>query len=104
MTADFHFHTDVLIIGGGPAGAWAALQAVKEGAKAVLVDKGYCGSSGATAPSGTGVWYIKPEDGLRDAAKQSRFGLGGQLADNRWMDRVLDRTYDNMNKIAEWGY
>ena len=95
---------DVLVIGGGPAGTWAALGASSRGAKVVLVDKGYCGTSGATAPSGTGVWYVKPDPALRRQAKESRYALGGFLADNRWMDRVLDQTYANMNRLAEWGY
>jgi succinate dehydrogenase/fumarate reductase flavoprotein subunit len=95
---------DVLIIGGGPAGTWAAITAAASGSKVVLVDKGYCGSSGATAPSGTGVWYVKPDKQEREEAKNSRYDLGGQLADKGWMDRVLDRTYGNMNKLAAWGY
>lgn len=95
---------DVLVIGGGPAGTWAAITAASGGAKVVLVDKGYCGTSGATAPSGTGVWYVKPDPQLREQAKQSRYALGGQLADDGWMNRVLDRTYGNMNKLAGWGY
>lgn len=95
---------DVLVIGGGPAGTWAALTASAKGAKVVLADKGYCGSSGATAPSGTGVWYVKPDEKLREEAKASRYTLGGQLAESRWMDRVLDRTYANMNKLGVSGY
>ena len=95
---------DVLIIGGGPAGTWAAITAASSGAKVILADKGYCGTSGATAPSGTGVWYIKPEEELRRKAKESRYALGGFLADTRWMDRVLDRTYANMNKLVDWGF
>jgi succinate dehydrogenase/fumarate reductase flavoprotein subunit len=95
---------DVLVIGGGPAGTWAALTATAKGAKVILADKGYCGSSGATAPSGTGVWYIKPEREHRDAAKASRYALGGHLAEQRWMDRVLDRTYENMNRLGVFGY
>ena len=70
----------------------------------MLADKGYCGSSGATAPSGTGVWYVKPDEKLREEAKASRYALGGQLAEARWMDRVLDRTYANMNKLGVSGY
>lgn len=99
-----HLMADVLVIGGGPAGTWAALTASAKGAKVVLADKGYCGSSGATAPSGTGVWYVKPDEKLREEAKASRYLLGGQLAESRWMDRVLDRTYANMNKLGVSGY
>lgn len=99
-----NLETDVLVLGGGPAGTWAALTAVAKGARVVLADKGYCGSSGATAPSGTGVWYIKPERKAREEAKASRFDLGGQLAEHAWMDRVLDKTFENMNKLGVYGY
>ncbi|MFD0697076.1 FAD-dependent oxidoreductase [Paenibacillus sp. GCM10027628] len=101
---DLHLRADVLIIGGGPSGAWAAVTAAKEGAKVVLVDKGYCGTSGATAPSGTGVWYVNPNANEREEAMKSREALGGYLADRGWMKRVLDQTYRNTNQIAAWGY
>lgn len=52
---------DVLVVGGGPAAAWAALKAAGAGASVVLADKGCCGTSGATAAGGTGVWYVPPE-------------------------------------------
>ena len=43
---DIELVTDVLVIGGGPAGTWAAIKAREAGAKVLLVDKGYCGTSG----------------------------------------------------------
>ena len=79
--ADLKLRADVLVIGGGPAGAWAALTAAKGGARVLLVDKGYCGTSGVTAPSGTGVWYVNPDSKEREKAMQSREALGGYLAD-----------------------
>jgi len=104
LAADIQLKADVLVIGGGPAGTWAAITAASRGAKVILADKGYCGSSGATAPSGTGVWYVKPDANLRAEAKASRYNLGGRLAEHRWMDRVLDRTFSNMNYLSEVGY
>jgi succinate dehydrogenase/fumarate reductase flavoprotein subunit len=98
------YDADVLVIGGGPAGCWAACSAGAAGARVVLVDKGYCGSSGATAPSGTGVWYVQPDPAKRAAAMASRETLGGFLADRDWMHRVLDRTFENINYLADWGY
>jgi succinate dehydrogenase/fumarate reductase flavoprotein subunit len=95
---------DVLVIGGGPAGTWAAWTAASRGARVVLADKGYCGTSGATAPSGTGVWYVPPDAEQREAARASREGLGGHLADRAWMDRVLDQTHENVDRLAAWGY
>ncbi|WP_245448909.1 FAD-dependent oxidoreductase [Phyllobacterium sophorae] len=49
---------DVLIIGGGLAGTWAAAAARRTGASVILVDKGYCGTSGVTATAGPGHWWV----------------------------------------------
>lgn len=95
--------TDVLVVGGGPAATWAALKAAQDGADVVLADKGYCGTSGATASAGTGVWYVPPEPAAREAAMAGREALGGYLADRRWMRRVLDQTYAGMNELAAAG-
>jgi succinate dehydrogenase/fumarate reductase flavoprotein subunit len=92
---------DVFVAGGGPAACWAALRAARDGAAVVLADKGYCGTSGATASAGTGVWYVPPDPGLRADAIASRDGLGGFLADHRWANRVLDETYNRINEFAE---
>jgi succinate dehydrogenase/fumarate reductase flavoprotein subunit len=100
----FSRDADVLVIGGGPAGTWAACAAAANGAKVVLVDKGCCGTSGATASAGTGVWYVAPEPAKRLAAMESREKLGGYLQDRGWMERVLDRTFESVNLLAEWGY
>jgi len=94
---------DVLVVGGGPAGAWAALKAARAGADVILVDKGYLGTSGATASAGTGVWYVEPEAEAREAAMASRENLNGHLSDRRWMARVLDQTYANVNELATDG-
>lgn len=95
--------TDVLVVGGGPAATWAALKAAQDGVDVVLADKGYCGTSGATASAGTGVWYVPPEPAAREAAMASREALGGFLADRRWMTRVLVQTYAGMNELAAAG-
>ncbi|AKG24541.1 FAD-dependent oxidoreductase [Calothrix sp. 336/3] len=101
---DLDLETDVLVIGGGPAGTWAAWSAANSGAKVVLVDKGYCGTSGCAAASGNGVWYVPPSSQERESAMASRESLGGFLANRNWMERVLDVTYTNVNQLGEWGY
>lgn len=98
------YEVDVLVIGGGPAGTWAALAAAGRGARVLLADKGFCGTSGATAPSGTAIWHVKPEKELRDKAKANRYELGGRLAEHAWMDRVLAQSYANLEQLADWGY
>jgi succinate dehydrogenase/fumarate reductase flavoprotein subunit len=105
LAADsLNLEADVIVIGGGPAGTWAARTAAANGARVVLSDKGYCGTSGATAPSGVGVWYVPPDPELREQAKSSREQMGGFLSDRTWMDRVLDQTYENVGQLADWGY
>lgn len=102
-TNNLDLEADVLVIGGGPAGAWAAHNAAVNGARVVLVDKGYCGSSGATAAGGTSVWYVQnPEQ--RETAMASREALGGFLSERSWMRRVLDRSQDNLHQLGNWGY
>lgn len=98
------YDADVLVLGGGPAGTWAAISAAECGARVVLADKGFCGTSGATAAAGTGVWYIDPEPLLREAAIADREKMGGYLQDRRWMARTLDCTYAQSNRLADWGY
>src|ERR1700755_3679994 len=87
------YDADVLVLGGGPAGAWAAISAAELGARVVLADKGFCGTSGATAAAGTGVWYIGPDPALREAAMAGREQMGGYLQDRRWMARTREWSY-----------
>jgi succinate dehydrogenase/fumarate reductase flavoprotein subunit len=94
---------DVLVVGGGPAGAWAAIAAAEAGASVVLADKGYFGTSGATAPSDTGTWCVPPGEG-RTQAVERRWQRTGGLGDQRWMTRCVDRAYENLLKLVEWGY
>ncbi|AFY45793.1 FAD-dependent oxidoreductase [Nostoc sp. PCC 7107] len=101
--SNLDLEADVLVIGGGPAGAWAAYNAAASGARVILVDKGYCGSSGATASGGTSVWYVgNPEQ--RETAMASREALGGFLSERDWMERVLDLTHANLHQLGNWGY
>ena len=49
--------TDVLVIGGGIAGCFAAIKAKEQGADVVQVDKGYVGKSGQTPYAGSWSLY-----------------------------------------------
>ncbi|ABK73735.1 FAD-dependent oxidoreductase [Mycolicibacterium smegmatis] len=95
--------TDVLVIGGGPAATWAAISATEAGARVILVDKGYCGTSGATAAGGNNLWLIPPgprrEESVRDREKAA-----GRITDADWMFRVLATAWDRVDQLAAWGY
>lgn len=95
--------TDVLIVGGGMAGAWAATSAAQAGAKVVLVDKGYCGTSGVTAAAGPGHWWVPPDPpAARDAAVANRVASGLGLGEAEWMHRILDQTWRTLPTLARY--
>jgi len=93
------------VVGGGPAGAWAALAARASGAERVtLVDKGACGTSGATASANTGVWLVPPDPESRARAIDVRHAQSGGLARKDLMASVLETTSQKLNLLAEWGF
>ncbi|MFB8006158.1 FAD-binding protein [Nocardia sp. NPDC056000] len=96
------FDADVLVLGGGPAGAWAALAAAAAGARVLLVDKARCGSSGPTARAGATLWNIPPGR-LRDDAVAESFAHGGGLGDPEWMYRVLEETHRRVGQLVHGG-
>lgn len=102
--ADLSLVADVLVIGGGPAGTWAAWSAAAQGANVVLVEKGYCGSSGAAAASGNTLWYVPPDLAQRETAIATREARNEGLSDRTWMSRVLHQTYTGLMALQDWGY
>jgi succinate dehydrogenase/fumarate reductase flavoprotein subunit len=104
MTADvLELDTDVLVIGGGPAATWAALTARSEGARVLLVDKGFCGSSGVAAAATAGHWWVAPDG--RDDAITEKDATGGNLSEREWMERTLEETWQRWPEVgAAVGY
>ncbi|WP_337098356.1 FAD-binding protein [Paenibacillus sp. YIM B09110] len=102
--AAVNLDADVLIIGGGPAGAWAAWSAASHGARTVLVDKGYLGTSGATAPGGTNFLYVPPNHEKREQAVEDRLEGGGNLSEAPWIHRLMEQAYLNIELLEQWGY
>ncbi|GAA2637200.1 FAD-binding protein [Dactylosporangium fulvum] len=94
---------DVLVVGGGPAGTWAAVAAAEAGASVVLADKGYCGTSGSAAAGGNNLWYLPPGPARAESIDR-RTAQGGSLTDRGWMHRTVDETYRRIERLAEFGY
>jgi succinate dehydrogenase/fumarate reductase flavoprotein subunit len=95
--------TDVLVLGGGPAATWAAISAAESGRRVTLVDKGYCGTSGATAAGGNNLWLIAPGPDRDDAIRRHEV-VAGRITDHEWMSRVLATSWDRIEQLAQWGY
>lgn len=103
--ADIALTADLLVIGGGPAGIWAALTAAQAGAEVVIVEKGYVGTSGPFSSANTGIYYIKPDDPIhREGTVDARLPLAFDLADKVWIERTFDQAYANLDAMARWGY
>jgi succinate dehydrogenase/fumarate reductase flavoprotein subunit len=100
---DIALASDVLVIGGGMAGAWAAAAAARAGASVILADKGYCGTSGVTATAGPGHWWVPPDPPeARPAAIEARASAGLGLCDPDWMARVIALTWETLPTLARY--
>lgn len=101
MNEPLRLEADVLVIGGGLAGCWAAAGAVRAGASVILAEKGYCGTSGVTATAGPSHWWVPPDPpAAREQAIAERNARGFGLSDPAWMARVLDLTWRSLPTLA----
>lgn len=93
---------DVLVIGGGFAGAFATLRAAERCQRTVLVDKGYVSRSGSSTVSGGVTNGPRRDDDLEEWVKEIAV-LGGYSADQDWTRQLIS---DQMERVAEldgWG-
>lgn len=106
--ADFkteNFETDVLVIGSGMAGLFAAVKAFDQGAKVHMVSKGGVGRSGLT-PFGKGILsYDKKnaavsEDEFLRRIAESSIGTNNPI----FTKQLLDHSYDRVQELKEWGF
>jgi succinate dehydrogenase/fumarate reductase flavoprotein subunit len=74
--------TDVLVIGGGIAGCWAAISAARHGVRVALVEKSDTVRSGAGGP-GCDHWCNAPANPL------------SRVAPDEWAKHMADRPYSN---------
>jgi succinate dehydrogenase / fumarate reductase flavoprotein subunit len=93
---------DVLIIGGGFAGAWAAYRAAELGASVVLVEKGFVSRTGASTVSG-GVTTCPQDDDDLDTWVKEFVVNGGYMCDQDWTRQVLEGARDRVKTFDAWG-
>src|SRR5262245_19834456 len=90
---------DVLVVGGGIAGAVAAILAREGGLDVLLIDRSFFGAGGCTALASGTVYYYKPGDDLEEWLLHS----GGTLVNRDLLVRATERTYDLVNRLESWG-
>ncbi|SFT01558.1 Tat (twin-arginine translocation) pathway signal sequence [Sulfitobacter marinus] len=97
--------TDVLVIGGGMAGLFAAVKAHDAGAATMIVSKGRLGSSGLT-PFGKGFFVFDPEtetgsiEDFIDTVSRSALGTNNATYTRQLAAHSLDRA----KELEDWGY
>lgn len=103
MTTENVFETDVLVLGGGMAGSFAAIKAKEQGVDVILVDKGYAGKSGSSPYA---AWYavFNPEWGHDLNAWMSHVNTMGEYVNNReWTEIVFKESYARYQDLLSWG-
>ncbi len=95
--------SDVLVIGGGIAGCFAAIKAAEAGASVTIVDKGYVSRSGQT-PFASDLLVFNPEWGhdwdnwINQADK-----FGEYLNNKDWTELTFKGSYEVYQDFLEYG-
>jgi succinate dehydrogenase / fumarate reductase, flavoprotein subunit len=93
--------TDVLIIGGGFAGCWAALRAADLKATVTLVDKAYVSRSGASTMSG-GITTCPLDSDDLDTWAEEFIVRGSYMCDQRWTYQLLEGQRERIKDYVRW--
>lgn len=97
--------TDVLVIGGGGAGARAAIAAQQSGAEVILATKHFLGRSGCTPQlvylSAVAPWGAK--DDSVELAVQDLLKAGGNLGDPILLRILVDESKDRILDLESYG-
>ena len=96
------YTTDVLVIGGGLAGCWAAIAATRQGSRALVVDKGFVGGSGCSVFAGGVVLYLTPDDDPADFVRE-HCSESELLLDPAWVEWLVQANYERIAELDGWG-
>jgi succinate dehydrogenase/fumarate reductase flavoprotein subunit len=97
--------TEVLVVGGGMAGVFAAVKAHDAGAKVLLVDKGAVGKSGQT-PFARGIFrFDAKEAGLSREEYLARTSEVSERMNNAvYTALLLDQSGPCIDELDSWGF
>jgi fumarate reductase (CoM/CoB) subunit A len=94
--------TDVLIIGGGAAGARAAIEAADQGCNVILTNKGLVSKSGATPMADTFAIPLHPQDSKK-AHFEDIVRVGRNLGDQNLIRALVDDAKARFLDLEEYG-
>lgn len=95
--------TDVLIIGGGLAGCWAAIAARELTDNVLLVDKSMVGRSGCSTFA-AGVMLAPNRSDNLDEWRQEIVERGEFINDQDWVEVMLEEQLARLAQMEAWGF
>ena len=96
--------TDVLVVGAGQAGLFAAIKAAEQGVQVILVDKGYAGKAGQSQNLATMIVFDHPE--LHDLKQWvlSDRAVNEYINNPDWVELVYRESKARWDDLASWGF
>lgn len=102
MAIDKVIETDVLVIGGGQAGLFAAIKAKEQGVDVTLVDKGYAGKSGQSQNPCVMDVFVPERHNLKDWVYSGH--VVNEYMDNlEWVEIVFKESQARWQDLCSYG-
>ncbi|MDP2917701.1 MAG: FAD-binding protein [Dehalococcoidia bacterium] len=95
--------TEVLVLGGGIAGCFAAIKAREAGLDVTLVDKGYVGRGGESHQMSGVLTCFDPEQDNYDAWFRECVEASQWVADQHRLDGMIYETRERIRDLENWG-
>lgn len=103
MIKEKRIETDVLVVGGGIAGCFAAIKAKEQGASVVQVDKGFAGKSGQS-PYAKSFMAFHPDWGHNLDEWMNYVNKTSEYINNRlWTEITIKESYARYQDMVSWG-
>jgi succinate dehydrogenase/fumarate reductase flavoprotein subunit len=104
MPVEKVIETDVLVIGGGMAGCFAAIKAREHVDNVTIVDKGFTGKSGATHFAEGDFTFLNHEAGHDIEAWLAQMNQANEYLNNQqWCRILLEDSHDRYKDLVSWG-
>ncbi|MCS7115506.1 MAG: FAD-binding protein [Nitrososphaerota archaeon] len=104
MRKEREVETDVLVIGGGIAGSFAAVRAREKGLNVTIVDMGYAGYTGVTRQALLGFAVYNPKWGTDlNTCIEAVSRKGEYLNDREWTEIIFKDSWKIYEELVSWG-
>lgn len=95
--------TDVLVVGAGQAGFFAAIKAAEQGASVTLVDKGFAGKAGQSQNLATMVVCDASKDDIAKWVMSDR-AVNEYINNPEWVELTYRESKARWDDLANWGF